>query len=108
MTSIAGFRRRNRNVSEDRRRYGVADHLYLLPLTTGPGGPIATLAGRPLISNRGIPLNLDWVQQVRVNTSAVERRAQITCRAPHRKERVAGRMAAARRFLHGSDHAFGR
>ncbi len=37
---------------------------------------IATLAGRPLISNRGIPLNLDWVQQVRVNTSAVERRAQ--------------------------------
>ena len=37
---------------------------------------VATLAGRPLISNRGIPLNLDWVQQVRVNTSAVERRAQ--------------------------------
>ncbi len=37
---------------------------------------IATLAGRPLISNRGIPLNLDWVKQVRVNTSAVERRAQ--------------------------------
>ena len=46
------------------------------PATTGPGDPIATLAGRPLISNRGIPLNLDWVQQVRVNTSAVERRAQ--------------------------------
>ena len=39
-------------------------------------GPIATLAGRPLLSNRGIPLNLDWVKQVRVNTSAVERRAQ--------------------------------
>jgi deoxyribose-phosphate aldolase len=38
--------------------------------------PIATLAGRPLLSNRGIPLNLDWVKQVRVNTSAVERRAQ--------------------------------
>jgi deoxyribose-phosphate aldolase len=37
---------------------------------------IATLAGRPLISNRGIPLNLDWVKQARVNTSAVERRAQ--------------------------------
>jgi deoxyribose-phosphate aldolase len=43
---------------------------------TLPAGSIATLAGRPLISNRGIPLNLDWVQQVRVNTSAVERRAQ--------------------------------
>ena len=38
--------------------------------------PIATLAGRPLLSNSGIPLNLDWVKQVRVNTSAVERRAQ--------------------------------
>jgi deoxyribose-phosphate aldolase len=37
---------------------------------------IATLAGRPLQPNTGIPLNLDWVQQVRVNTSAVERRAQ--------------------------------
>src|SRR3989449_4520097 len=38
--------------------------------------PVATLAGHPLLSNRGIPLNLDWVRQVRVNTSAVERRAQ--------------------------------
>src|SRR5579863_8652884 len=34
------------------------------------------LRGYPLLSNRGIPLNLDWVRQVRVNTSAVERRAQ--------------------------------
>jgi len=38
--------------------------------------PLATLAGRPLLSNRGVPLNLEWVKQVRVNTSAVERRAQ--------------------------------
>ena len=38
--------------------------------------PIATLAGRPLLSNRGIPLNLDWVKQARANTSAIERRAQ--------------------------------
>jgi deoxyribose-phosphate aldolase len=38
--------------------------------------PLATIAGRSLLSNRGIPLNLDWVRQVRVNTSAVERRAQ--------------------------------
>jgi deoxyribose-phosphate aldolase len=36
---------------------------------------IAVLAGRPLDSNRGSSLNLDWVQSVRVNTSAVERRA---------------------------------
>jgi deoxyribose-phosphate aldolase len=35
----------------------------------------AILAGRALQPNRGIPLNLDWVEDVRVNTSAVERRA---------------------------------
>jgi deoxyribose-phosphate aldolase len=40
------------------------------------GDSIATLAGRPLLPNVGIPLNLDWVREVRVNTSAVERRAQ--------------------------------
>ncbi|HEY6764919.1 MAG TPA: hypothetical protein VI386_09110, partial [Candidatus Sulfotelmatobacter sp.] len=38
--------------------------------------PLAMLSGRPLLSNRRIPLNLDWVRQVRVNTSAVERRVQ--------------------------------
>jgi deoxyribose-phosphate aldolase len=37
---------------------------------------IATLAGRPLLTNSGIPLDLNWVRDVRVNTSAVERRAQ--------------------------------
>jgi deoxyribose-phosphate aldolase len=39
-------------------------------------GVIAALSGRPLLRNTGIPLNLDWVREVRVNTSAVERRAQ--------------------------------
>jgi deoxyribose-phosphate aldolase len=38
--------------------------------------PIATLEGRPLLSNRGIPLDVNWVRDARVNTSAVERRAQ--------------------------------
>jgi deoxyribose-phosphate aldolase len=33
------------------------------------------LNGRALEPNRGMKLNLDWVDQVRVNTSAVERRA---------------------------------
>src|SRR6266581_4459806 len=37
---------------------------------------LATLSGRALHANHGIPLNLDWVREVRVNTSAVERRAQ--------------------------------
>lgn len=36
---------------------------------------IAVLAARPLHVNRGTSLNLDWVESVRVNTSAVERRA---------------------------------
>jgi deoxyribose-phosphate aldolase len=56
---------------ENRKSHGVADSLQ------HPGnGVIATLAGRALLPNRGIPLNLDWVKEVRVNTSAVERRAQ--------------------------------
>jgi deoxyribose-phosphate aldolase len=46
----------------------------------GPISPsdtaIANYAGRDLQPNRGVPLNLDWVNAVRVNTSAVERRAQ--------------------------------
>ena len=48
---------------------------------------LANLAGRPLLSNRAIPLNLEWVKQVRVNTSAVERRAQThTARRTVKKE----------------------
>src|ERR1700689_4551595 len=48
---------------------------------------IATLAERPLLANSGIPLDLNWVQEVRVNTSAVERRAQTqTARRTVKKE----------------------
>src|ERR1700751_2586345 len=36
---------------------------------------IATLNAESLAPNRGTSLNLDWVENVRVNTSAVERRA---------------------------------
>lgn len=36
---------------------------------------IAVLGGRPLSANRGTSLNLDWLENVRINTSAVERRA---------------------------------
>jgi deoxyribose-phosphate aldolase len=46
----------------------------------GPGARavnfMVTLGGRPLGPNSGIPLDLNWVQEIRVNTSAVERRAQ--------------------------------
>jgi deoxyribose-phosphate aldolase len=37
---------------------------------------IASLNGRPLLPNSGTPLDLNWMEEVRVNTSAVERRAQ--------------------------------
>jgi deoxyribose-phosphate aldolase len=42
----------------------------------GRNQAIASLSGRPLLPNLGIPLDLHWVRDVRVNTSAVERRAQ--------------------------------
>lgn len=40
------------------------------------GDAIASLNGHALIRNSGVPLDLNWVQEIRVNTSAVERRAQ--------------------------------
>jgi deoxyribose-phosphate aldolase len=45
-----------------------------LTRSTAAATPV-TLYGRDLTPNRRIPLNLDWVEEVRVNTSAVERRA---------------------------------
>jgi deoxyribose-phosphate aldolase len=49
------------------------------PVATSAHPPSAalpiTLQGRTLEPNRRMPLNLDWVEEVRVNTSAVERRA---------------------------------
>ena len=45
-------------------------------LSKNAGQEIATLGGRALLRNVGIPLDLNWLQEVRVNTSAVERRAQ--------------------------------
>lgn len=59
---------------ESTRRFGLTEPPEKFPPVSE--APIATLSGRPLLANRGIPLNLDWVRQVRVNTSAVERRAQ--------------------------------
>jgi deoxyribose-phosphate aldolase len=48
---------------------------------------IAHLRNRALQPNPGIPLNFDWVENVRVNTSAVERRAQsLTTRRTVKKD----------------------
>jgi len=41
-----------------------------------PQYSVATLEGHSLLPNSGIPFDMHWVQDVRVNTSAVERRAQ--------------------------------
>ncbi len=41
-----------------------------------PANSIASLNGQSLLANSGIPLDLNWIAGVRVNTSAVERRAQ--------------------------------
>jgi deoxyribose-phosphate aldolase len=54
--------------------------------STRPQAPV-TLYGRELAPVRRIPLNLDWVEEVRVNTSAVERRAAtIPARRSVKKE----------------------
>jgi len=61
----------------------MASEIPPTPISTALCGPhatmdssaIAVLAGRPLHLNRGTSLNLDWIESVRVNTSAVERRA---------------------------------
>jgi deoxyribose-phosphate aldolase len=52
------------------------DRRLVSDATASGGRAIATLNERDLLSNKGIPLDLEWVREVRVNTSAVERRAQ--------------------------------
>src|SRR5580658_2403257 len=61
---------------ENNKYSGVASNVTGEAALQDSHAPLALLNGQPLLSNRGIPLNLDWVKQVRVNTSAVERRAQ--------------------------------
>src|SRR5579863_6086423 len=46
------------------------------PSVTSADTALAHLHNRALQPNRGVPLNLDWAEDVRINTSAVERRAQ--------------------------------
>src|SRR6202046_2260338 len=54
------------------------------------------LNGRTLEPNRRIPLNQDWVDQVRVNTSAVERRAAThVARSTVKKETQAAGLLRA-------------
>src|SRR5258708_27343279 len=71
---------------ESTSRHGLADSLSNGTLENF-SAPIATLSGRPLLPNRRIPLDLERVRQVSVNTSAVERPAQTqTARRTVKKE----------------------
>ncbi len=51
------------------------DNTRELQIFPAHSNSIATLNSRELLPNRGTSLNLDWLESVRVNTSAVERRA---------------------------------
>jgi deoxyribose-phosphate aldolase len=69
------------DIAETAEGHRTESHLSL------DNNKIATIAGRDLQPNRGIPLNLDWIGDVRVNTSAVERRAQsLVARRTVKKE----------------------
>jgi deoxyribose-phosphate aldolase len=63
---------------ENTSRIEIVDRLgnsLAPPGTSAVAGAIATYSGKLLQPNRGTSLNLDWIEDVRVNTSAVERRA---------------------------------
>lgn len=58
--------------------YRVAEHLGSTAAKFAPeaAATIAMVSGRALLPNRGVPLNLERIRQIGVNTSAVERRTQ--------------------------------
>jgi deoxyribose-phosphate aldolase len=77
--SRAQFRpeRRQRTMSGDQMNSRVVRGAGSLEATDQrSGNVIASLNGQGLLRNCGMPLDLNWVQEVRVNTSAVERRTQ--------------------------------
>ena len=81
------------------RRYGIGDGAELRSSQghqPADGAAIATIQGLELQPNRGIPLNLDWVEEVRVNTSAAERRAQtlVTRRTVKKEWQIAWLLRA--------------
>src|SRR6266403_332996 len=73
----AGWRRQSMD-TQKRARLEITDRQGNRILSENLAGQtaIATLQGTALSANRGTSLNLDWVENIRVNTSAVERRAQ--------------------------------
>src|SRR6201998_3792426 len=57
------------NYAHDSRDRGSTRDAY-------PANSIASLNGQSLLANSGIPLDLNWIGEVRVNTRPVERRTQ--------------------------------
>ena len=81
------------------RRYGTAESQEGSSMEirlSSPSHVLATLGGQELQTNRGIPLNLDWIEEVRVNTSAAERRVQtlVTRRTVKKEWQVAWLLRA--------------
>src|SRR5271163_1217557 len=81
------------------RRYGIGEGAEMrasLGHAPAENGAIIGIQGLELQPNRGIPLNLDWVEEVRVNTSAVERRAQtlVTRRTVKKEWQIAWLLRA--------------
>lgn len=62
-------------MSNDRDHSSLA-HESRHRTSTHDANSIASLRGQSLLGNSGIPLDLNWISEVRVNTSAVERRTQ--------------------------------
>src|SRR5579859_7380919 len=62
-------------MSSDRDHSNLA-HDSLHRTSAHDANSIASLGGHALLANSGIPLDLNWISEVRVNTSAVERRTQ--------------------------------
>jgi deoxyribose-phosphate aldolase len=63
----------------DHRSHSGLSHNAESRMATGElhaSSSAAILNGRSLLPNAGIPLDLNWLHEVRVNTSAVERRVQ--------------------------------
>ncbi len=81
------------------RCYGITENLSEGSMElrlSSESKTLATLGGRELQANRGIPLNLDWIEEVRVNTSAVERRTQtlVTRRTVKKEWQIAWLLRA--------------
>jgi deoxyribose-phosphate aldolase len=98
---LPGQQRKFAMASEITRRDGIVDGVDARAAQrdgapSAESGGLALIYGRELQSNRGIPLNLDWVEEVRVNTSAVERRAQtlVTRRTVKKEWQIAWLLRA--------------